>query len=144
MSSSFTIQLPAGTNITKLINLPQAGGWLGSVICGIATHTTDASIHEWMFINEWIPSQPTKKGYRHVDYAGNMGAGFDNWTLVKDVRCYKVLFTGESMMKIRYTSTNEISVNVETTHTQYISNAYPLGDGNCLYLLDGRIVWVNK
>jgi hypothetical protein len=144
MSSSYTIQLPAGSNITKLVNVPTGGAWLGGVNISIATHTTDATIHEWIFINEVMPSQPTKIGYRHVDVLGVSAGGFDNWTLKKETRPYKVLFIGESLMKLRYTSTYEISVNIETSNTQWKSNKYPTIQGNLPHVYDGRIVWVNK
>lgn len=144
MSSSYTIQLPPGTNVTKMINVPTGGSWLGGVNISIATHTANATIHEWIFINEFMPTQPTKTGYRHLDIVGDNTNGFDNWVLPKETRPYKVLFIGESMMKLRYTSTYEISVCIETSNTAWRSNKYPTTQGNLPHIYDGRIVWVNK
>lgn len=146
MASTFTVQLPAGTNITKLINIPTAGSWLGAVVVSFATHTADMTVHEAIFINEFVPGNPNVKGYRHVDYAGAVGTDFDNWTLAKETRIWKVLFAGESMFKLRYTSTYEVSVNIETTHTMWNSSAYPSYQATppTLYKYDGRLEWVPK
>lgn len=146
MASTFTIQLPAGTNVTKLINIPTAGSWLGAVVVSWATHTADMTVHEAIFINEFVPGNPNVKGYRHVDYAGAVGTDFDNWVLSKDTRIWKTLFEGESMFKLRYTATNEVSVNVETTRTSWKAVTYPTYQSPppTLYKYDGRIEWVNK
>lgn len=145
MASTFTIQLPAGTNVTKLVNIPTAGSWLGAVVVSWATHTSDMTVHEAIFISESVPGNPNVNGYRHVNYDG-VGPTFDNWTLEAEKRIYKVMFQSETMFKIRYTSTYDVSVCVETSQTAWKSNAYPSYSATppTLYKYDGRLEWVNK
>lgn len=145
MASTFTIQLPAGTNVTKLVNIPTAGSWLGAVVVSWATHTADMTVHEAIFISELVPGNPNVNGYRHVNYDG-IGPTFDNWTLPAEWRAWKVLFAGESMFKLRYTSTHEVSVTVETTQTAWSTNPYPAYSATppTLWKYDGRLEWVNK
>ncbi len=145
MASTFTVQLPAGTNVTKLINFPTAGSWLGAVVVSWATHTTNLTVHEAIFINEFVPGNPNVKGYRHVNLDG-VGPTFDNWTLPAESRAWKVMFAGENMFKLRYTATNEVSVSVETTQTGWSTSAYPQYSATppTLYKYDGRLEWVNK
>lgn len=145
MASTFTIQLPPGTNATKLINIPTAGSWLGGVVVSWCTHTTDLEVHEAIFITESVPGNSNVKGYRHVNYDG-VGPTFDEWTLPAEWRIWKVLFATESMFKLRYTAANEVSVLVETTHTQWQSNPYPQYSVTppTLWKYDGRVEWVDK
>lgn len=145
MASTFTVQLPAGDDITKLVNLPTAGSWLGSVVVSWVTHTTDLEVHEAIFIQEWVPGNPNVKGYRHVNYDG-VGPTFDEWILPAETRVWKTLFAGESQFKMRYTSANEVSVNIETTRTAWQSLNYPQYSATppTLWKYDGRLVWVPK
>lgn len=145
MASTYTVQLPAGTNVTKLINIPTAGSWLGAVVVSWATHTTSMTVHEAIFISESVPGNPNVKGYRHGNYDG-VGPTFDNWTLPADTRIWKVLFASESMFKLRYTASNEVSVNIETTQSMWNSSPYPQYSVTppTLYKYDGRLEWVNK
>lgn len=145
MASTFTIQLPAGTDVTKLVNVPSAGSWLGAVVVSWCTHTSDMTVHEAIFISELVPGNPNVKGYRHVNYDG-VGPTFDEWTLPAEARIHKVLFTHESMFKIRYTSTYDVSVMIETTQTKWNSAPYPTYSVTppTLWKYDGRIEWVPK
>jgi len=145
MSSTFTIQLPAGTNLTKLINIPTAGSWLGAVVVSWATHSANMTVHSAIFIFKIVPGNVNVKGYRHVNYDG-VGPTFDEWTLNAETRVYKVLFRGESLFKINYTSTNDVSVTIETSHTAWKTNPYPQYNATppTLYKYDGRIEWINK
>jgi hypothetical protein len=145
MASTFTVQLPPGTNETKLINFPTAGSWLGAVVVSWATHTDDMTVHEAIFISEAVPGNPNVKGYRHVNYDG-VGPTFDEWTLPAEWRIWKVMFASETMFKLTYTSTQEVSVTVETTQTAWRTNSYPAYSATppTLYKYDGRIEWVNK
>lgn len=145
MASTYTVQLPAGTNVTKLINIPTAGAWLGAVVVSWATHTSSMTVHEAIFISETVPGNPSVKGYRHVN-ADGIGPTFDNWTLAAEARIYKVLFASESMFKLRYTASNEVSVNIETSRTAWNSAPYPQYSATppTLYKYDGRLAWVNK
>lgn len=145
MASTYTVQLPAGTNVTKLINIPTAGSWLGAVVVSWATHTTSMTVHEAIFISESVPGNPNVKGYRHGNYDG-VGPTFDEWTLPADTRIWKVLFASESMFKLRYTASNEVSVNIETTQSMWNSSPYPQYSATppTLYKYDGRLEWVNK
>lgn len=145
MASTFTIQLPPGDDVTKLINFPSAGSWLGAVTLSWATHTTDLTVHEAIFINEFVPGNPNVKGYRHVNYDG-IGPTFDDWTLPSEARIWKAAFAGESMFKLRYTGDNEVSVSIETTQTAWSTAPYPQYSVTppTLWKYDGRIEWVNK
>lgn len=145
MASTYTVQLPAGTNVTKLINIPTAGSWLGAVVVSWATHTTSMTVHEAIFISETVPGNPNVKGYRHSNYDG-VGPTFDNWTLPAETRIWKVLFASESMFKLRYTATNEVSVNIETSQSMWNSSPYPQYSATppTLYKYDGRLEWINK
>ncbi len=145
MASTFTIQLPAGTNVTKLITLPTAGSWLGAVVVSWVTHTTSMTVHEAILITENVPGNPSVKGYRHSNYSGT-GPTFDEWTLPAETRVWKVLFDSEEMFKLRYTSSNEVSVSIETTQTKWNSSPYPTYSLTppTLWKYDGRIEWVNK
>lgn len=148
MPGTFTVQLPPGTNQTRLVNVPHAGSWLGGVVCSIATHSTDAQIHEFIFISSDVPGNPNVKSYRHVGNVAQGAAtrGYDEWVLDADSRIWFVLFKGENMAKIRYTSTQEISLNVETTKTDWSALAMPNYQvpPAKLYLYDGRIEWKSK
>lgn len=145
MASTFTVQLPAGTNVTKLITLPTAASWLGAVVVSWATHTASMTVHEAIFISELVPGNSNVKGYRHVNYDG-VGPTFDEWTLPAEIRAWKVLFATEGMFKIRYTSSNEVSVSVETTQTKWNTSPYPNYSVTppTLWKYDGRIEWINK
>lgn len=145
MASTFTIQLPAGTDVTKLINFPTAGAWLGAVVVSWCTHTTNMTVHEAIFINEFVPGNSGVKGYRHVNYDGT-GTTFDEWILPAEQRIWKGTFAGETMFKLNYTCTNEVSVSIETTSNQWISVPYPQYSVTppTLYKYDGRLEWIAK
>lgn len=145
MASTFTIQLPAGTNVTKLINFPTAGSWLGAVVVSWCTHTSDMTVHEAVFISESVPGNPNVNGYRHVNYDGE-GPTFDDWVLPAEWRVWKVMFESENMFKLTYTSTYEVSVSIETTQTAWQTNPYPTYSATppTLWKYDGRLEWVNK
>lgn len=134
--------------MTKLINIPTPGSWLGAGLVSIATHSTSAQIHEWIMINYAVPGNPNVKGYRHMGNVaqGANTRGYDNWTLDADSRIWFVLFKGENMSKIRYTSDQEISFNCEFTKTDWIASDYPNYQvpPPTLYLYDGRLEWKNK
>lgn len=146
MAGTFTVQLPAGTDVTRLVNVPTAGSWLGGVIVSIATHSTDAQIHEMIFINDqYVPGNGDVKGYRHVGDVrqGANNRGYDDWILYGDTMIWFPLYETETMVKLHYTSAQEISLNVETTRTQWVSHKYPdyQVPPPTLYVYDGRIEW---
>lgn len=145
MASTFTIQLPSGTNVTKIINIPTAGSWLGSVVVSWCTHTTSMTVHKAMFISELVPGNAAVKGYRHVNYDG-IGPTFDEWVLPAETRIWKVMFASESMFKINYTCSNDVSVTIETTANRWDSAPYPQYSATppTLYKYDGRLEWVAK
>jgi hypothetical protein len=145
MASTFTIQLPGGTDVTKLINIPTAGAWLGGVVVSWCTHTTDMTVHEAIWINEFVPGNPNVKGYRHANLSGE-GPTFDEWVLPAETRIWKVLFAGETMFKLRYTCENDVSVSIESTQTAWKSSPYPQYSPTppTLWKYDGRLEWVAK
>lgn len=107
------IILPAGTSRTELINLPMCGSWLGLVRVGISTHTTNATIHEWLFI--WPNMPGNKTGYRRT--ALGSANNYYNSTLIKDTNQLRWMAQNESMMRITYTASNPISVIYETNRS---------------------------
>lgn len=145
MASTFTIQLPAGTNVTKLINIPPAGSWLGSVVVSWCTHTSSMTVHKAIFITEGVPGNPNIKGYRHVNYDG-VGPTFDEWVLPAEARIWRLMFATESMFKLQYTSTYDVSVLIETKQDRTEVRPYPSYSVTppTLYKYDGRLEWVNK
>ena len=48
--SAFTLQLPAGTNRTELINFPECGSWVGAVGFSLSS-LTQVDISELLVIN---------------------------------------------------------------------------------------------
>jgi len=122
--SAFTIQLPAGTNVKHMINLPMSGGWLGSVYVSLATTTANATVHELLFI--WDNGPETPKRYRRA--GGTSAQNWQNWTLTPDARPPWLLYNLESMMTIRYTSSNNISACIETNRN-VAARPYPSAPG---------------
>ena len=106
------IQLPAGTNMTKCINLPTSGAWLGNVAVSLMTNEP-ATIQELVFL---YPNAPDgKKRYRRT--GGTVFNDYKNWTLSADQKFIRWLVTGECGMILKYTATADISLNVETTRS---------------------------
>lgn len=108
-----TITLPAGTSVTKQINLPTCGSWAGLVKVALSTHTTNATIAQMLFV---YPNHADGK-IRYRRTGGTLGGNYQSWTLLADRRVERWLFMNETMMDITYTSTNEISVCIETTRS---------------------------
>lgn len=106
--SSYTIQLPAGTNVTHLVNLPHCGSWLGAVSFSISS-VTDATIHSLLIEYD---TAVTLRWYRRV--GGTQAGNWQNWTLSAQRRIWFPMFNNEMMTIINYTSTNPISLCVET------------------------------
>lgn len=112
--SSFTIQLPAGTNIKKAVNLPVTGGWVGACTVSLAVTGADATIHEWYMI--W-PDAHTVGTHFYRRVGGTIAQNWKEWTLKADSRQYRGLYAHEQLTTISYTSTNDISLCVETTRS---------------------------
>lgn len=106
-----SIILPAGTDVTKQVNLPTSGSWLGLVKVSLATFATNATIHEWLFIHPNFGDGKIR--YRRT--GGTLAGNYEDWTLIKDTRVSRWLFKGETMFNINYTASNDITVAVETT-----------------------------
>lgn len=108
--SVFITQLPTGTDITRCINLPACGGWLGNVSVSLIT-PVNATIAELLLI---YPNHPDGK-IRYRRTGGSIANNYSNWTLQADRKTVRWLVDGECALKIRYTATAEISLSVETT-----------------------------
>lgn len=115
-----SIMLDAGTSRTELITLPTSGSWLGLVRIGIATHSADATIHEWLLV--WPNMPGNKTGYRRTALSG--ANNYYNSTLKKDKKELRWLAQNESLTKITYTSSNPITFSYETTR-QILPAPYP-------------------
>jgi hypothetical protein len=109
--------LEPGTAVRRVLNLPTGGGWLGLVKVSLVTVTASASIEEWLFI---YPNHfDGKIRYRRTGgvAASPPSNGFKNWTLAPHIRPIRWLAAGESLMTIKYTATEDISVCIETTRS---------------------------
>lgn len=102
-ASSFTLQLPAGTATTKLINLPTAGSWLGGQVVSIAVL---AAATITLTIIKKLPGGGTSS--RIV---------WNNVSFPAESRSHVQLKFNETMAKIVYTSTQEISFAIECNTT---------------------------
>lgn len=86
---------------------------MGLVKVALSTHTTNATIAQMLFI---YPNHTDGK-IRYRRTGGNLAGNYQSWTLSADRRVERWLFEHETLMNITYTSTNEISVCVETTRS---------------------------
>ncbi|MFY3742263.1 MAG: hypothetical protein HMLIMOIP_002732 [Candidatus Nitrosomirales archaeon] len=115
-----TLNLAAGTNLTRHFVLPKCGSWAGAVSVSLSTFGTSATIAEWLFINPDVGDGKIR--YRRT--GGTLAGNFFNGPLPADSRGSRGLYKGESLMRITYTATNEISMCIETTRTLTPAN-YP-------------------
>lgn len=139
-----TINLPAGTAVTKQINLPVCGAWVGLVKVSLTTHTTNASIAEMLLIYSGNPDNKIR--YRRT--GGTLAGNYQNWTLYKDQRVERWLFQNESLLNLTYTAANEISVCVETTraiqsfaYPSIPATAYPTEQQSYGVESNGKVYW---
>lgn len=143
-----TLNLAAGTNVTKHFALPKCGAWVGAETVSLSTFSTDATIISWLFL--YPDAGDSKIRVRRT--GGDTGNNFQNWTLPKNVRYSRGLYAGESLMTINYTSTNDISVCVETTRsltpTTYPAIPVSSGSGNAIgipaYPIAGKVYWLSS
>lgn len=108
--SGQSIELPAGTVVTKQITLPTCGSWLGLIRTRLSTWGADATIHEWLFI--WPNGPNNKTRYRRT--AISSANNWYNSVLKKDQEALRWLAQNESIMRITYTATNPISLSWES------------------------------
>jgi hypothetical protein len=105
-----TLELPAGTEVTRTVPIARNGDWSGLTRVRI-TSSADATIHSWEFIN--VSENDSKIRYRRV--ATNKGA--NNWynmVLKKDQELGWWAARLESLCKLTYTATAPISFIYET------------------------------
>jgi len=138
------ITLPAGTSVTKQVNLPTCGSWMGLVKVALSTYGSNATIAQMLFI---YPNNADNK-IRYRRTGGNLAGNYQNWTLAADRRVERWLFQNETMMDITYTSTNEISVCVETTRSinpfaypSIPATAYPTEMQSYGITENGKVYW---
>lgn len=141
-----TLTLPAGTSVVKHFNLPKCGGWHGAITVSLSTYNTAATVAEWLLINPDVGD--SKIRYRRT--GGTLAGNFQNWTLPVDQRGFRGLYKGESLTRITYTSTKDISMCIETTRSLNPA-AYPTipvssGSGNAIVIpgnsLAGKVYWL--
>lgn len=139
-----TINLASGTSVTRHFVLPKCGSWAGSVNVSLTTFGASATVNEWLFINP--DTGDGKIRYRRT--GGTLGGNFFNGPLAADSRGSRGLYKGESLMRITYTSTNEISLCIETTRTVTPPN-YPTipvsaGSGNAIVVPGNlsKVYWI--
>lgn len=138
--SSTTIQLPSGTNMKKCINLPKAGGWLGGVNVSLSVTGADASIQQWLLVYP-DPANNGNKWYRRVPPTGGpYTTNYENWTLSQDTRAWNGTFAGECLNIVWYTSTNDISLCIETTRS-YSPPNHPRITGTDIYPEHGHFYY---
>jgi hypothetical protein len=114
------ITLSPGTNVIRHFNLPKCGSWLGAVTVSLSTYSTSATINEWLFINPDVGDGKIR--YRRT--GGTLAGNFFDGPIAPDNRGSRGLYMGESLMRIKYTSTNDISVCIETSRL-LTPSAYP-------------------
>lgn len=111
-----TLELPAGTEVTRIVPIARNGDWEGLTRVRITTFGVDATIHSWEFINDSM--NDSKVRFRRVGLKG-----VNNWynkTLKKDDELGWWAAGLESLCKLVYTSTNPISFIHETLKGGYI------------------------
>jgi hypothetical protein len=111
-----TLELPAGTELTKIVPIARNGDWSGLTRVRITTSGANATIHSWEFINDSENSSQIK--FRRVGIKGQ-----NNWynrVLPKDEELGWWAAGLESLVKLVYTSTNPISFIYETQVGGYI------------------------
>lgn len=134
-----TIQLPSGTAVTKLVNIPTCGAWLGGVVISICSSSSITGI-TWQVLNPYVVSGSTHyTGYRKL---GSASGSTTNWSLSADTRLYRILFQRETMVKILYTCSSDVSLCIETTRSDWEPNPYPSSQGSLPNPGDGTITWV--
>jgi hypothetical protein len=141
-----TLNLPAGTNVTKHYTLPKCGTWIGAEGISLSTYGVDATVISWLF---FYPDAGDGK-IRVRRTGGDTGNNFQNWTLPKDTRYNRGMYKGESLMTINYTATNEISLCIETTRsltpTDYPAIPASSGSANAIgipaYTIAGKVYWI--
>ena len=126
--SGQSLELPAGTQVTKQITLPTCGAWMGLVRVRISTFGADATLHEWLFIWPNGPSNKTRFRRTNITSANN----WYNGTLVKDQEQLRWMAQNESLMRLTYTATNPISLTWETTRSiaPFAYPAIPVSEWN--------------
>lgn len=142
------LDMPAGTDVTKQFNLPVCGGWVGAMVLTFTTTTTDATIHSWLLM---YPNQGDGK-IRVRRTGGTTGNNFQEWTLGKNQRLGRGLYKGETMTTINYTSSNDLSLCIETTRGLTPSNYPPIpvleGQANEIAIannpIGGKVWWVSS
>jgi hypothetical protein len=92
------IQLPEGMNLTKPINFPTVGSWLGSAAISVCS-LTPVTIHSFD-VYGWDGSVLSNLGPTHI-----LAESRKTW----------VLPSGAVKANIRYSSTDELSVLIETS-----------------------------
>jgi hypothetical protein len=137
-----TITLPAGTDVTKHFLLPKAGAWLGSVLVSLSTFETTATIHEWLFI--YPDAGDSKIRYRRT--GGTLAGNFFDGPIAPDNRGSRGLYKGESITRLNYTATNDISMCIETTRavlpTDYPSIPVSSGASNAIVVGNSKVYWL--
>lgn len=142
-----TLTLPAGTNVTEHFNLPKCGSWVGAITVSLSTFGANATIHSWLFI--YPDAGDGKIRFRRT--GGTVGENFDEWTLNQNQRIARGLYKGESLTTINYTSTNDISLCMETTRSLTPTNypAIPVSSGSAneigipSYPIAGKVYWLS-
>lgn len=142
-----TINMAAGTNVTRHFTLPKCGVWVGAIAVSLSTFSTDATIHSWLF---YYPDAGDGK-IRVRRTGGDTGNNFEEWTLPKTQRYGRGLYKGESLMTINYTASNEISFAIETTRsltpTDYPAIPASSGEANEIgipsYPIAGKVYWLS-
>lgn len=140
-----TITLPAGTDVTKHINLPTCGSWLGLVRISLSTVST-LTVDEMLI---YYPNHADAK-LRVRRTGGLQFSDFKNWTLAANKRITRWLFQNETSMTITYTCSTDVSLIIETTRSLNPS-AYPAipassGEANEIQIpgdiLNGMVYWL--
>jgi hypothetical protein len=99
-ASSSTLLLPAATAKTIDITIPTVGSWLGGVVVSfVSAQNATISLTAIKF------PQNTNLGSRTV---------LSGYSLLADKRRHETLRRNESILKLTYTATAELSVTIET------------------------------
>jgi len=103
MFEANTLQLPAGTNIERSIELPIGLDWLGSGVLSFATWGSDATISDLRIQQYYSKNQVVLSGNAGLTLKPNQRMTFE----LDDI------LPLHGILKIKYTSTNPISLCME-------------------------------
>lgn len=119
---SYNLTLPAGTDMTYRLAIPRDSGWLGEGVVSFATVGSNATIQQLELSDYLLTSSISLVGLGGITLKAEQRLTFDLLNSIQSA----------ASLKIKYTSTNSISVNFEYSKARnlpYDANPPPLTQG---------------